>query len=41
VAGGDRAAYASALVLVVLIVLINVAAVSLSDRWLTKRIAIA
>lgn len=41
VAGGDRAAYASALVLVVLIVLINVAAVSLSDRWLTKRIATA
>jgi phosphate transport system permease protein len=41
VAGGDRAAYASALVLVVLIVLINGAAVSLSDRWLTKRIATA
>jgi phosphate transport system permease protein len=41
VAGGDRAAYASALVLVVLIVLINVAAVALSDRWLTKRIATA
>jgi phosphate transport system permease protein len=41
VAGGDRAAYASALVLVVLIVLINIAAVSLSDRWLTKRIATA
>jgi len=41
VAGGDRAAYASALVLVVLIVLINAAAVGLSDRWLTKRIATA
>lgn len=38
VSGGDAAAYASALVLVVLIVLINTLAVALSDRWLTRRI---
>ena len=39
VSGGDGAAYASALVLIVLIVAINIAALSLSDRWLTRRIA--
>ncbi len=38
ISGGDEAAYASALVLVVLIVLINVLAVVLSDRLLTRRI---
>ena len=38
VSGGDGAAYASALVLVVLIVAINIGALSLSDRWLTRRI---
>jgi phosphate transport system permease protein len=41
IAGGDKAAYASALVLVVLIVLIDVTAVALSDRWLTRRIVTA
>lgn len=41
VAGGDKAAYASALVLVVLIVLIDVSALVLSDRWLTRRIVTA
>ena len=38
VSGGDGAAYASALVLIVLIVAINIGALSLSDRWLTRRI---
>ena len=38
VSGGDGAAYASALVLIVLIVVINTSALALSDRWLTKRI---
>lgn len=38
VSGGDGAAYASALVLIVLIVLINTTALALSDRWLTRRI---
>jgi phosphate transport system permease protein len=38
VSGGDGAAYGSALVLVALIVLINTVALTLSDRWLTKRI---
>jgi len=41
ISGGDKAAYASALVLVVLIVAINVLAVALSDRWLTRRIVTA
>jgi phosphate transport system permease protein len=41
VAGGDQAAYGSALVLVMLIVLVNVIAMALSDRWLTRRIATA
>ena len=38
VTGGDGAAYASALVLIVLIVAINTLALALSDRWLTRRI---
>ncbi len=38
VTGGDSAAYASALVLIVLIVFINTGALALSDRWLTRRI---
>ncbi|MDP3843643.1 MAG: phosphate ABC transporter permease PstA [Oxalobacteraceae bacterium] len=38
VSGGDGAAYASALVLIVLIVLINAAALTLSERWLARRI---
>jgi len=38
VSGGDGAAYASALVLIVLIVTINTAALALSDRWLSRRI---
>lgn len=41
VTGGDGAAYASALVLIVLIVAINTGALALSDRWLTRRIATA
>lgn len=39
VSGGDQAAYASALVLIVLIVLLNLVAISLSDRWLARRIS--
>jgi len=39
VTGGDGAAYASALVLIVLIVAINTGALALSDRWWTRRIA--
>ena len=41
VTGGDQAAYASALVLIVLIVAINTSAVALSDRWLTRRVSVA
>jgi phosphate transport system permease protein len=41
VTGGDAAAYGTALVLVVLIVLINTLALGLSDRWLARRIATA
>ncbi len=41
VTGGDGAAYASALVLVVLIVAINTGALALSDRWQTRRIVTA
>jgi phosphate transport system permease protein len=41
IGGGDKAAYASALVLVALIVVINVLAVALSDRWLARRIVTA
>lgn len=39
VSGGDQAAYASALVLITLIVLLNLIAISLSDRWLARRIS--
>lgn len=38
VTGGDESAYGSALVLIVLLVMINSVAVSLSDRFLSKRI---
>lgn len=38
VTGGDQAAYGSALVLIVLIVVLNLIAMNLSDRWLAKRI---
>lgn len=41
VTGGDQAAYASALVLIVLIIAINTGALALSDRWLTKRASFA
>lgn len=39
VTGGDQSAYGAALVLIVLLVMINSVAVSLSDRFLSKRIA--
>ncbi len=38
VAGGDRSAYASALVLIALLIIINGAAIGLADRALTRRI---
>lgn len=38
VSGGDGAAYASAIVLIVLIAVVNIAALALTDRWLTIRI---
>jgi phosphate transport system permease protein len=38
VAGGDRSAYASALVLIALLILINGAAIWLADRTLQRRI---
>lgn len=41
VTGGDRAAYASALVLIVLIVFINTGALALSDRWLARKVTSA
>ncbi len=41
VTGGDRAAYASALVLIVLIVFINTGALALSDRWLARKVTAA
>lgn len=41
VTGGDSAAYASALVLIVLIVAINAGALALSDRWLARRITLS
>ncbi|TBR11759.1 MAG: phosphate ABC transporter permease PstA [Rugosibacter sp.] len=41
VTGGDAAAYASALVLVLLIVAINSSAFALSDRWMTRRITLS
>jgi phosphate transport system permease protein len=36
ISGGDDNAYASALVLVVLLLLINTIAASIADRWLHK-----
>ncbi len=41
VTGGDPAAYASALVLIVLIVAINTGAWALSDRWLARKVSYA
>lgn len=41
VTGGDQAAYASALVLIVLIVSINTGAWALSDRWLARKVTYA
>ena len=41
VTGGDQAAYASAMVLIVLIVAINTGALALSDRWLANRVKFA
>lgn len=38
VTGGDQAAYASALVLIVFIIAINASALALSDRWLRRRL---
>lgn len=38
VTGGDQAAYASALVLIVLIVFINTGAWALSERWLARKV---
>jgi len=38
VTGGDAAAYASSLMLVLLIIAINSGAFALSDRWMTRRI---
>jgi len=40
VTGGDNAAYASALVLIILIIGINAMATGLSDRWLVRRITL-
>jgi phosphate transport system permease protein len=39
VTGGDASAYASAVVLIVLILAVNALALSLSDRWLSRRIS--
>jgi phosphate transport system permease protein len=39
VPGGDRSAYASALVLVVLLLLINSAAWAVAGRWRNRRLA--
>jgi phosphate transport system permease protein len=41
VTGGDAAAYGTALVLVALIIVLNMLALGLSDRWLARRIAIS
>ena len=41
VTGGDPAAYASALVLVVLIVALNLGALALSNRWLASKVTSA
>jgi len=38
VTGGDKAAYATALVLIVMMIIINTAAILISDRWKNKRI---
>lgn len=38
VTGGDQAAYASALVLIVLIIAMNAGALAFTDRWLSRRI---
>ncbi len=38
VTGGDDAAYASALVLIILIIILNTLAQSLMDRWFSKRV---
>ncbi|GAB1265518.1 phosphate ABC transporter permease PstA [Aurantivibrio infirmus] len=39
VSGGDQAAYASALVLILLIIMLNLIAITLTDRWLAQRIS--
>ncbi|MEX2365454.1 MAG: phosphate ABC transporter permease PstA [Pseudohongiellaceae bacterium] len=41
VTGGDSAAYATALVLIILIIIINGLATGLSDQWLAKRVTSA
>ncbi|MBE0472639.1 phosphate ABC transporter permease PstA [Rhodoferax sp.] len=41
VTGGDQAAYASALVLIVLIVAVNTGALALSDRWLARKVTLS
>jgi len=41
VTGGDNAAYATALVLIVLIIAINGLAIGMSDQWLAKRVTLA
>jgi len=41
VAGGDRAAYAAAAVLVVLILIINLSAASVGQRWALRRLTLA
>ena len=41
VSGGDAAAYASALVLVVLMIVIHLGAQALSERWLGRRVSVA
>jgi len=40
ITGGDQAAYASALVLIALIIVINATALILSDKWVNKRVTI-
>lgn len=41
VTGGDKAAYGTALVLMVLLLMVNGLAIALSDRWLARRITLA
>ena len=41
VSGGDAAAYASAIVLIVVIMLINTLALALTDYWLARRITLS